>query len=302
MTLAWESSVTSNIESASIVISQCKNFMVRVRGNSMIDAGIQSGDLLKNYSIDESFLQLPIEHSLAVAADMKAKAKKWTGIPVSVGLGPTKTLAKLANHLAKKRPDAVYELTPNHEMLDEVEVCEIWGIGSASEKKLLEAGIKTVASLRDADDWWVQKALSTVGLRLVHELRGIPCLPLKLVRPPKKGMCVSWSFGAPVTTVEGMKQAVATYAARMGEKLRSHESFAAAITVFMHTNPFKNEPRYSRCLSLRLPVPSAAGNELIRWSSVLVKRLFCDGYRYKKAGILVTEIVSNNARQGNLLY
>ena len=257
---------------------------------------------LENYSIDESFLLLPPSDPVALGDQIKQRVKRWTGIPVSVGIAKTKTLAKLANHLAKKLPRGVRQLHSDDPILQELDVGEVWGIGSASSKKLVASGICKISQLRDADDEWILKTLSIVGLKLVHELRGISCLSLELVREPKKGMCVSRSFGTPVTSLEGLKEAIATFAARIGEKLRDQQSLAESMSVFFHTNSFSNEPQCHRHLSFRLPVPSAAGNELIHWTTIAAEKIFRDGFRYKKAGVLVTEIVSDTARQQNLFY
>ena len=257
---------------------------------------------VENYSIDESFLTLPDCEPFEFAANIKKTVKQWTGIPVSVGASSTKTLAKLANRLAKKQTSGVRVLTPDDPILENLDVADVWGIGSASAKKLHHANIKTVAALRDADDRWVLKTLSVVGLKLVHELRGIACLPLEMVREPKKGMCVSRSFSHPITTLDELKQAVATFAAKIGEKLRSQNSLAAVVSVFINTNQFNNDPQYHRSGAVRLLVPSAAGNELIHWTTALVEKLFREGYRYKKAGVIVSEIVSDSARQQNLFY
>lgn len=257
---------------------------------------------LENYSIDESFLVLPDCDPVDVGTKIRKTVKQWTGIPVSVGVSSTKTLAKLANRLAKKQPSGVCVLTPDDPILQKVEVGDVWGIGSASAHKLRASKINTVAELRDAPDPWVLKTLSVVGLKLVHELRGTSCLPLEMVREPKKGMCVSRSFGHPVTTLEELQQAVATFAVRIGEKLRSQHSLAAVMSVFINTNYFRDEPQCHRHTAFRLPVPSSSGQELIRWTSQAASRIFCDGFRYKKAGVLVTEIVSDSARQKNLFY
>lgn len=257
---------------------------------------------VENYSIDESFLLLPTRDPHVVGAEIKKTVKQWTGIPVSVGIANTKTLAKLANHLAKKDPTGVRLLNCDDSILDEIEVQEVWGIGPACARKLRVAGIQTVARLRDADDDFIQRSLSIVGLRLVYELRGISCLSLEMVREPKKGMCVSRSFGAPVTTLEELTQAVATFAASIGQKLRSQHSLAATMSVFISTNSFADEPQCHRQRSFRLRVPSAAGNELIHWTTQVAEQLFCAGYRFKKAGVLATEIVSDSARQQNLFY
>lgn len=257
---------------------------------------------LENYSIDESFLMLPPGDPMVQGDEIKRRVKQWTGLPVSVGIATTKTLAKLGNHLAKKLPRGVYQLGAHDSVLSDTEIAEVWGIGPASTRKLQAAGITTVAQLRDADDDWILKTLSIVGLKLVHELRGTPCLSLEMVREPKKGICVSRSFGAPVTALQELQEAVATFAARIGEKLRSQHSLAVTMSVFFHTNPFADDPQCTRHCSFRLPVPTAAGNELIRWTKETAERIYREGYRYKKAGVLATEIVSDSARQGNLFY
>jgi len=270
--------------------------------NRVVQVLSQFSPDLENYSIVESFLMLPECDPIQFGATIKKTVKQWTGIPVSVGIAKTKTLAKLANRLAKKQPTGVCILESHNPIMETIDVGEVWGIGPASSRKLHAANIKTVAALRDADDEWILKALSIVGLKLVFELRGDSCLRLEMIREPKKGMCVSRSFGTPISTVEELKEAVATFAVRLGEKLRSQNSLASVISVFINTNYFSDQPQCHRHLSFKLPVPSAAGNELIHWATTVVERLFCDGYRFKKAGVLVTEIVSDSARQQNLFY
>uniref|UniRef100_UPI00186A0691 Y-family DNA polymerase n=1 Tax=Aureimonas psammosilenae TaxID=2495496 RepID=UPI00186A0691 len=177
------------------------------------------------YSIDESFLDLTgfgRRDLDAYARDLRATVRQWTGIPTCVGLGPTKTLAKLANHVAKKNLDlgGVCDLTDERSRsawLERVEVGDVWGVGSASEAKLVAIGIKTAAQLRDLDVRLARKMLTVVGERTVLELRGIPCLALEDVPPQRKGCAVTRSFGEPVTTLAGMLEAVAAYATRAGE-------------------------------------------------------------------------------------
>ncbi len=257
------------------------------------------------YSIDESFLALSqdqADNAVSFGQSIKQTVKQWTGIPVSVGIAATKTLAKLANRLAKKQSSATgcYVLTPDDSILERVQVEDVWGIGAASARKLKEHGIHNAAQFRDADDRWILKQLTVVGLKLVHELRGDPCLSLDLVSEPKKGMCVSRSFGKSITTLAKMQQAVATFASRIAEKLRRQHSLACVLQVFFHTNPFSSDSKSYRTAVARPTVPSSATAELIRCVSEAVERSYRDGFRYKKAGVLVTEIVSDTARQQNL--
>jgi DNA polymerase V len=185
------------------------------------------------YSIDEAFLQfspLPPETLTAYGQTMRATLHQWTGIPVSIGIGPTKTLAKLANRLAKRSTEAkgVVALTSPSE-IEAVLACtpieDIWGIGPGYTRRLKAHNIRTALQLRDANDRWIRQQLGVVGQRIVWELRGISCLPLELCPPPKQSLMMSRSFGRPITTMIEMREAVATYMTRAAEKVRRHESF-----------------------------------------------------------------------------
>ena len=180
------------------------------------------------YSIDEAFLNLSGFTNINLTdygRRIRATVKQWTGIPVSVGIAETKTLAKIANHVAKRTEgtDGVFDFTawPDRDsVLARVLVEEVWGIGPNYARLLTQHGITTALGLRDADDHWIQKQMGVVGLRTVHELRGISCLPLEQCPPPKQGITCSRSFGRPVTTLAEMREAVAAYTARAAEKLR----------------------------------------------------------------------------------
>ena len=262
---------------------------------------------VENYSIDESFVVVPSGNNPGeFALRIKATVGKWTGIPVSVGVAPTKTLAKLANRLAKDTERGVRELLSETERdvaLAAVPVQNVWGICSASARKLLAAGIATAKQLTDADDHWILKQLSIVGLKLVHELRGEPCLDIELLRPRKKEICVSRSFGEMVETVEDLKQAVAHFVSRLGEKLRSQKSLAKVLHVFFFTNTFReNDSQCHRAGIVQLPVPTSATNELLRFTMLGVERLWVSGYRFKKAGVIAVDVIDAGQRQGNLYY
>ncbi|KAA0232177.1 MAG: Y-family DNA polymerase [Armatimonadetes bacterium] len=252
------------------------------------------------YSIDEAFLNLEgfeRRDLTAYAREIRATVRKWTGIPVSVGIGPTKTLAKVANHVAKKLPVAggVWNLSGEFEseldaLLEATPVEEVWGIGPVYRDLLRRHGITTAKALRDADDRWVQKHMTVVGLKTVWELRGISCLPLELCPPPKKGICVSRSFGRPVETLREMHEAISTYAARAAEKLREERLLAGQMVVFLRTNPFKEEPQYANSVSVKLPVPTSLTPELLSYASEVTDRIWRQGFRYKKAGVFLTEM------------
>lgn len=252
------------------------------------------------YSIDESFLDLTgfTRRDLdAYARDLRSTVLQWTGVPTCVGLGPTKTLAKLANHVAKKNADlgGVCDLTDERTRsawLSKIEVGEVWGIGAASERKLIGIGVETVAQLRDLDLQLARRLLSVVGERTVLELRGIQCLALEHVAPQRKGCAVTRSFGKPVSTLAGMLEAVAAYATRAGEKLRRHGLETSHLCVFMHTSEFRpKDPRYAGSTTVHLPEASNDTIDLIKAAQRGAKAVFREGYRYAKAGIVMDDLI-----------
>jgi len=200
---------------------------------------------LEIYSIDEAFLDLTGCRSQDLAGygrTIRNTVKKWTGIPVSIGIARTKTLAKLANRLAKKSAKAagVLDLTDSPYLplaLENTEIQDIWGVGPGFAKRLRQAGIQTALQLRDADDGWVRKHLGVVGLRTVYELRGISCYGLVLSPPGKKNIVVSKSFGRKSETLEELSEALAAYAARAAEKLRRRR-----FNRFCHARPLPQGP------------------------------------------------------------
>ena len=260
------------------------------------------------YSIDEAFLQfstLPPDALTAYGQTIRATIQQWTGIPVSIGIGPTKTLAKLANRLAKRSPEAqgVVILTSPSQIeatLTQTPIEAIWGIGPGYTRRLKAHEITTALQLRDVNDRWVRQALGIVGLRLVWELRGISCLPLELCPPPKQSLMVSRSFGRPITRLTEMREAVATYTTRAAEKLRWHQVAAGVLTVFVMTNRFTNEPQYAKSVTMPLPVATQDTAELIRYALRGVEQIFREGYRYQKAGVILTALVSAHQVQTHL--
>jgi DNA polymerase V len=260
------------------------------------------------YSIDEAFLQftaLPPDALTAYGQTIRATIQQWTGIPVSIGIGPTKTLAKLANRLAKRSPEAqgVVTLTAPGEIeatLAQTPIQDIWGIGPGYTRRLHAHEIRTALQLRNMTDRWVRQELGIVGLRLVWELRGISCLPLALCPPPKQSLMVSRSFGRPITTLIEMREAVATYMTRAAEKLRRHQVAAGVLTVFLMTNRFTDEPQYSNSVTIPLSVATQDTAELIRYALRGVEQIFRGGYRYQKAGVILTALVPAHQIQAHL--
>lgn len=197
------------------------------------------------YSIDEAFMSLDggVRPMLDQGLEIREKVRQWTGIPASVGISQTKTLAKIANRMAKKSPSAqgVLDLTdPSAQTraLEETPVQDVWGVGPAYVKLLKAAGINTARGLRDADRRWVRRRMTVVGARIVEELRDVRCLSLEQCPPQKKSITCSRSFGVPVDSLREMCEAVAVYMTRAAEKLRRGKLAAGVVTVFINTNRF----------------------------------------------------------------
>ncbi len=251
------------------------------------------------YSIDEAFLTFTgMEHvDLNEYARMiRDTVVQWTGIPVSVGIGPSKTLAKLANRYAKKNRECqgAFNITdhPNIDaILESVQVGDVWGVGRKYRDKLNKVGVYTARQLRDLPDKWARAHMTVVGLRMVHELRGIPCYEVEPEIDPKKGIVTSRSFGKPLEEEEHMSEAVAAYVARAAVKLRRQHSVASCLTVFIITNPFRKEqPQYANSASWNIEPPTADTPQLIAIARKLLNRIYRSGYKYKKAGVMLTGI------------
>jgi DNA polymerase V len=255
---------------------------------------------LEVYSIDEAFLGLDgFEHIdlMDYGQQIKARVLQWTGIPVSVGIGCTKVLAKLANRVAKKSQTGVF--TEPETALETTAIDDIWGVGRKWGKWLIERGITNALEFRDANPELIRKKLGIVGVRLQLELRGKSCLPLELCPQPKQNTCVSRSFGRPVTTKQELREAVAFYIAKAAEKLRKQKQVAIAITVFAHSNPFKDD-LHSASLSIELPVASNDTTELLQYALPLVDKIYAQGVEFKKAGIIMLGLQPEDSVQISL--
>lgn len=263
------------------------------------------------YSIDEAFLNLTgfINYNLTeYAKEIRATVKKWTGIPTSIGIGSTKTLAKIANKLAKKNRmcGGVFDIT-NHprqdDFLQSIDVEDIWGVGRQYTKFLKRYGIQTALNLKNAPDNWVKKYMTIVGLRTVWELRGISCIELEEVSEPNKQIIRSRSFGKPVESLEELKEAVSTHATRAGQKLREQGLVASYISTFIETNRFKPEdPQYGNSAGWNLHEPTAYSPELIRYAIANLERIYKQGYRYKRAGVVLMGLVPQDQIQLSLMH
>jgi DNA polymerase V len=255
------------------------------------------------YSIDESFLDvthLAPKDRTAWASDLRATTRQWTGIPCCVGIGPTKTLAKLANKAAKKLPAGVLDLSNEQvrrEVMATVPIGDVWGIGRASQAKLYQLGIEYAGQVAAMDPKLARQLMTVVGERIIHELNGRSAIALEAVPPQRKGCAVTRSFGERVTLKSQMEQAVAGYATRLAEKLRRHGLATDHVTVFMHTSPFADDPQ--RSVSMTIDIPEATNDSLalIKAARRAVDALWKPGFRYSKAGIITQDLVPPAERQ-----
>lgn len=261
------------------------------------------------YSIDEAFLNFHGFEHLDLAAFGRKIVRvttKNTGIPVSIGIAPTKTLAKVANKFAKKykgyKGACVIDTEEKRiKALQKFAIGDVWGIGRRYAKLMEYNGIHTAYDFTQRPASWVRKNLTVVGERMWNELRGIPCIELENQPSAKKQICTSRSFGSKLTEFEDIFEAVANHAASCASKLRRQKSCAAGMLVFIMTNPFaERDPQYVNSRHFKLSVPTSDSGELIEHAKWLLEEIYKRGYSYKKAGVIITEIVPDAPIQADL--
>lgn len=261
--------------------------------------------LLEVYSIDEAFLSFNTPSSLCHSDDaqlIRMNVKRSTGIPVSIGIASTKVLAKIANKYAKREEayQGVFDLTDYPQvdaLLRSTAVNDLWGIGRNYAQFLIKEGIVNAYQLKNADDRWIRDNLTVAGLRIVWELRGRPCIPLEDTPSPKKGICSSRSFGSPVTSLDDLMEAVASYVSRAAEKLRQQKSLASIVLVYLTRGSSKSTPPSLQEATRKLPVPTAYTPHLIHYAKQCLVTLFQDGYQYHKVGVFLTGLVPHHQVQ-----
>jgi DNA polymerase V len=256
------------------------------------------------YSIDEAFLDVSEFYYCDLeetAKEIRRLVKQWTGIPVSIGIGPTKTLAKVANRQAKKYEESnvfdIRDASVRNGILNELALEEIWGISTRWGRRLREIGIKTALDLAQANPRYVRKNISIVGERIHHELNGVSCIGIEEVKN-KKNIISSKSFGRKVIILQELEEAVSNYTARACEKLRSQQSRAQGIYVFLRTSPFiDQEKRYSNGMSTFFTIPTSNTSKIIKEAKRLTQKLFIYGYEYQKIGVMLLEITDAKNEQ-----
>ena len=263
-------------------------------------------DKIEIYSIDEAFIDLThIKNELAEEYGKKIRERvlKWTGIPTSVGISNTKTLSKVANHVAKKNKAGVVYLKDNvDEVLKNFNISDVWGVGKQLSKLYLKNGIDNALKLKNISNSWVKKSTNVLGAKTVMELRGIPCIQLDTEEAKRKSCCVSRSFGKKVESLEKLKESITTHCLNAAEKIRNDKQTTRSITVFIRTSPFdKNKKYYSNSLTIDLPIATNNSLELVKTAIEALKRIYKYGYFYQKAGVILSKLNEAGKKELNLL-
>lgn len=258
------------------------------------------------YSIDEAFLRIDISDEKTIqkiALEIMETVYKYTGIPLSVGSANTKTLAKAANHYAKKTAKTGFAcITPaNREsMLQQIPVSQIWGIGYRHDKLLKSHGVNSALQFTKLCETWIKKRMSITGLRTHKELNGTPCIDLQHVPPSRQSIVSSRSFGTPVSSFNLLNESIHEYGYRAAARMRSMKLVCSSLSVYLCTNRFKDEPQYSNSASVSLEYPTDSSRTITYQAEVILKAIYRSGYKYKKTGIMLHGLIENSEQQMSL--
>ena len=267
----------------------------------------QFSSRIEIYSIDEAFLDLSsirdedlIEHGNKI----RKTVLKWTGIPVSIGIATTKTLSKAANHIAKKEKTGVVNFI-NSKLIDkflsEIKINDVWGVGRQLTKFYIKNEIYTAYHLKNISGQWIKKNTNVFGSRTAMELRGVSCVSLETHQEKRKNCCVSRSFGKKVTKLEELKESITSHCLNAAEKIRVDKQAAKKITVFIRTSPFqKDKNYYANAKNIDLPIRTNDSIKLVKEALVALKSIYKKGYKYQKAGIILSELNDIDVYKKNL--
>lgn len=260
------------------------------------------------YSVDEAFADLTgIPNLLAHGKFLREIILQNIKIPTGVGIGPTKVIAKIANHLAKKSTKANGVVCLMDKKLQDIGLArvpieDVWGIGRANSEKMKTLGIHTAKDLRDyKNERLIQKIFTKVGLQIKHELMGISCFPINVDVENKKEIMCSRTFGSSVYDLHVLKEAIASYVSNAAEKLRKQNSMCRSISVFARTNPFKNSEQFFLYEERKLVNPTCDTRKLVKYAFELLEKSFRPGFEYKKAGVKLSDFVAHNEYQLDLI-
>ena len=256
------------------------------------------------YSIDEAFMDLSnfsdkeIEE---VGKEIRSTVLKWTGIPTSIGIAKTKTLSKVANHIAKKTKAGVTSLIGIENLdpiLEKIEINDVWGVGRQLTKFYQKNGIYNAKPLKNKSNTWIKKCSNVLSSRTAMELRGISCIELEKTTSKRKSCVVSRSFGKRVENFQELKEAVASYCLNASEKLRSENLVAKALTVFVRTSPFqRNFGYYSNSKTIDFPIATNNSIETVKTAITILESIYKNGYRYQKAGVMFSGLSDENSKE-----
>ncbi len=256
------------------------------------------------YSIDEAFINLsnfPDNEVENVAQEIRAMVLQWTGIPTSIGIAKTKTLSKVANHIAKKKESGVTSLIGIENIdpiLEKVEINDVWGVGKQLTKFYHENGIYNAKQLKNMSNTWIKKSSNVSSSRTAMELRGIPCIDLEKTVSKRKSCVVSRSFGQRVEKFQELKESIANYCLNASEKIRSESLIAKSITVFIRTSPFQSKfGHYSNSKTIDFPIATNNSIEIVKTALSALETIFKNGYRYQKAGVLLTGLSNDDGKK-----
>tara|TARA_B100000427_G_scaffold20744_1_gene15787 strand:+ start:457 stop:1737 length:1281 start_codon:yes stop_codon:yes gene_type:complete len=253
------------------------------------------------YSIDEAFLDLsnfPDNETEDIGKEIRSIVLKWTGIPTSIGIAKTKTLSKVANHIAKKKQSGVVSFIGIENIdpiLEKVEINDVWGVGKQLTKFYHQNGIFNAKQLKNKSNTWVKKSSNVLSSRTAMELKGISCIDLEITSSKRKSCIVSRSFGKRVEDFQELKEAIAGYSLNASEKIRSESLVTKSITVFIRTSPFQNRYGfYSNSKTIDFPISTNNSIEIVKAAVSILETIFKNGYRYQKAGVMLSHLSDSN--------
>lgn len=268
-------------------------------------------DEVEVYSIDEAFVDLTsiVKSNLEeFGHEMKETIQKWTGVPVSVGIGATKTLAKAANEIAKQNENlnGVLDLYSDKAKIDKalsgIDISDVWGIGRQHTKHFYGRGIRNALQLKNVDSSWLKNSFNITVNRTVMELRGTACMSLEQTRADKKSIVCSRTFKSPTSLLNTLNSLITSYVSRAAEKLRSQDSETKGLIIFIETSRYNKDKRYSNSINIKLPKPTSSTLELIEFALVGLEKIYESGFEYKRAGVMFYDLSDANVKQLDLFY